>query len=139
MPALDVEIPFAASHEGFAQGFARLRAALDEKQLHGAPRHNVELIFEEIVANMVRHGAVDARVPEARVTIAMRADEIVLTIEDDGVAFDPTAHKASPSSRSLHDEREGGFGILLVRRAAASLSYSRTEQHRNRLVAIVRR
>jgi serine/threonine-protein kinase RsbW len=139
MQAPHIEIHFTGNHDGFALAFARLREALDKEQLDSAPRYNVELVFEEIVSNIINYGTADGRGLNVRVALEARADEIVLTFDDDGVPFDATAHAARPPSGSLDDRRLGGFGLLLVRRAASSLNYRRTEQGRNRLTVAVRR
>jgi len=54
-----VEIRFAGSHAGFADGFVQARGALDAQRLDGATRYNAELVFEEITANIIAHGAPD--------------------------------------------------------------------------------
>ena len=54
--------------------------------MNADPRFKVELAFEEVAANIVRHGH-----PTEDVEVAIRFDddEIVLTFEDDGAPFDP--------------------------------------------------
>ncbi len=139
MQAPGVEIRFSGNHDGFAQAFARLHEALDREQLDGAPRYNLEVVFEEIVSNIINYGAADGREPDVCVVLETRADEIVLTIDDDGVPFDSSTYTAPPPTRSLEETRLGGFGLILVRRAASSLNYRRTEQGRNRLTVAVKR
>jgi serine/threonine-protein kinase RsbW len=131
------EIRFPGTHEGFAQGFARLRGALDAARLEAAPRYNVELVFEEIVANIVSHGAVDGREPDVRVTLEPYTDSIVLTFDGEGVPFDPRGRSDPVRPRSLEEAKVGGFGLMLVRRAASELDYRRTAEGRNRLTVRV--
>jgi serine/threonine-protein kinase RsbW len=128
-----LEIRFPGSHDGFAQAFARLRGALDAERLDGAPRYNAELVFEEIVANIVSHGAADGRELHVRFTLEPCPDSIILTFEDDGVPFDPRGHPDPSPARSLEEAKVGGFGLMLMRRAASSLDYVRTMEGRNRL------
>lgn len=128
-----LEIRFPATHEGFAQAFARLRGALDVQRLDGAARYNTELVFEEIVANIVSHGAADGRRVDVHLTLEPRPDSMILTFEDDGVAFDPRGHPDPAPARSLEEARVGGFGLMLMRRAASALDYVRTLDGRNRL------
>ena len=137
MQAPRAEIRFPGTHEGFAQGFARLRSALDAERLEAAPRYNAELVFEEIVANIVSHGAVDGREPDVRVTLEPYSDSIVLTFDDDGVPFDPRGRSDPVHPRSLEEAKVGGFGLMLVRRAASTLDYQRTAEGRNRLTVRV--
>jgi serine/threonine-protein kinase RsbW len=139
MPTPRVEIRFAATHEGFAQAFARLRGALDEERLDPTARYNVELVFEEIVANIVLHGATDAREPDVCVTLEGQADSILLTFEDDGLPFDPCGRLDGQPTKWVDEAKVGGFGLILVRRAASALVYVRTAAGRNRLSVSVLR
>jgi anti-sigma regulatory factor (Ser/Thr protein kinase) len=134
MQAQRIEIDFPGTRDGFAQAFARLRGALDAERLDTAPRYNAELVFEEIVANIVNHGAVDGRQPDVRVTLEPCSDSIILTFDDDGVPFDPRGRPEPVPPRSMDEAKVGGFGLVLVRRAASSLDYLRTTEGRNRLI-----
>lgn len=134
-----VVIRFPATREGLAQGFAALRRTLDTEQLDAAPRYHAELVFEEIVANIVKHGARSASDLDVCVTVEARPEAIVLTFEDEGVPFDASAHREAPRPRSLEDEKVGGFGLMLVRRVATSLDYLRTAEGHNRLTVRVAR
>jgi len=134
-----VEIRFPGTHEGFALGFARLLSALDAEPLEGAPRYNAELVFEEIVDNIVSHGAVGGRELDVRVTLESRPDSIVLTFEDNGVPFDPRGRTDPQPPKSLEEAKIGGFGLMLVRRAASSLDYERTATGRNQVTVNVQR
>jgi anti-sigma regulatory factor (Ser/Thr protein kinase) len=134
-----VQIHFQGTHAGFAQSFVRFRQALDAERLDAAPRYNAELVFEEIVANIVRYGAVAGRHPEIRVTLEPFSDSVCITFDDDGVPFDPCADFQPDPPRSLEGEKIGGFGLTLVRRAASSLEYLRTDDGHNRLRVTVAR
>ena len=139
MPPLRVEIRFPGTHPGFAQGFVQLRHALDAAALDAGTRYNCELIFEEIVDNIVSHGAVGSRAPDVHVTLEQGDDSIALTFDDDGVPFDPCGLPDPVPAKSLQEARIGGFGLMLVRHAASSLEYVRTAEDRNRLTVKVRR
>jgi anti-sigma regulatory factor (Ser/Thr protein kinase) len=134
-----VEIHFSGSHADFAQSFESFRRVLDAEQLDPTPRYNAELIFEEIVANIMRHGAAGNRAPDVRVTLEPHPDSVCIIFEDDGVPFDPCANFATDPPRSLEGEKIGGFGLMLVRRAASSLEYLRTDDGHNRLRVSVAR
>ena len=134
-----VEIRFPGSHEGFAQGFRRLRHALDRQALNASTRYNAELVFEEIVANIVGHGARNGREPDVRVTLEAHPDSIVLIFDDDGVPFDPRGLPDPVKAKSLEEAKVGGFGLMLVRHAASSLEYLRTAEDRNQLTVRIPR
>lgn len=144
MPALRpdtqrVEIRFTGSHEGFAHAFTRLRHVLDRQALNATTRYNTELVFEEIVANIVGHGARNGREPDVCVTLEAHPDSIVLIFDDDGMAFDPRGRPDPVKAKSLEEAKVGGFGLMLVRHAASSLEYLRTAEDRNQLTVRVPR
>jgi serine/threonine-protein kinase RsbW len=133
-----VELRFAGTHAGFEQASDELVAALEAQALDEAVRFDAELVFEEVVANIVNHGAVPGRTLDVRVTLEAGADSIVLTFDDDGVAFDPR-NRPPPAPLRLDEERIGGFGLVLMRHAARSIDYERTPAGRNHLTVILRR
>ena|SRR5215469_10834770 len=140
MPAAHAETDFPGTHAGFAAGFDWLRARLDAEELGAAPRYNVELVFEEIVSNVVGYGAVPGRELRIRVTLQSHAATIVLVFEDNGIAFDPCQRTdAPPHARSLEEAQLGGFGLILVRHAARSFTYERTAAGCNRVTVTLQR
>ena len=135
-----VEIRFPGTHAGFAEAFTRLLSALDAERLEAAARYHAELVFEEIVDNIVSHGAPDGRELDVRVTLDARPDSIILTFEDNGVPFDPRRRADPEPPKSLEEAKIGGFGLMLVRRAAGgSFDYLRTAAGRNQVTVAVPR
>ena len=112
----------------------RARHALDAVRLDGATRYNAELVFEEVVANVVGHGAPDGHALEVRFTVEAHRDSIILTFDDNGVPFDPRGRPDPLPQKSLDEARIGGYGLMLVRHAASSLDYLRTTEGHNRLI-----
>ena len=86
------------------------------------------VVMEEWVANIVEHGAADARS-----LIVLRLERVGegvrLTLSDAGVAFDP--RKAQDNGPNL--DRGGGAGIALIRAWCEIEAYER-RRGRNRLV-----
>lgn len=129
-------VRFAATLEDFERAFTSLRRAMDVEQLGPAACYNVELVFEEIVANILRHGGTDGRIVDVHVTLELGSDSIILTFDDDGVPFDPRSRAGTPPGAR---QGQGGFGLVLVNRAATSLAYLRTPEGRNRLTVTLPR
>ena len=128
---------------GFEQGFTRLREALDAKALDAEElkpsaraRYNIELVFEEIVGNILRYGAPPGRELHIEAQIHRDGESVVMTFEDDGMAFDPCSSSAAPA-RTLEEDRDGGFGLTIVRHAASAMRYERCADQRNRLTVIL--
>lgn len=120
----------------FAQADAEFSDLLDRCAIRGRARTRAELVFEEVVTNVIRHayGGDDSRLIE--VHASCDEDTVRFLVTDDGPAFDPLAHPDPEPPTSLDGEREGGLGLFLVRKLAAHLSYCR-EEGRNRLLVVV--
>jgi anti-sigma regulatory factor (Ser/Thr protein kinase) len=134
-----LELRFLGTLEEFERAYTQLRRALDALQLDAAARYNAELVFEEIVANVVRHGAPGSQESHLHVRVALDLglEAIRLTFEDNGVPFNPRARPDPPPPTSL--DHEGGFGLILVHHAASSIDYERTAEGRNRLTVTLPR
>jgi anti-sigma regulatory factor (Ser/Thr protein kinase) len=128
---------FPATPAGLRQAADDVRRTLDASDLPARARYNLELVFDEIVANIIRHGGV-APAAEIEAEVELTAHEAILTFEDSGAPFDPRQHP-EPAPRDLDDTRVGGFGLMLVRKAAGHIDYQRTEQQRNRLTVRIPR
>ncbi len=85
--------------------------------------NRVEVAFEEVVANIIRHGFRPQSDQVLFVQAANRPAEIELVFEDEGVAFDPLAKAARPAPASLEEAEIGGLGIPLVRKMTLRARY----------------
>ena len=127
----------AATRAGFERGADEFRTVLDACGVTGSARYNSELVFEEVVLNTIRHGYHDNGAGRAiEISIQGRPDSIVLTFEDDAPPFDPRERPAPVLPKSLDTAREGGLGLLLVRKLARDVQYERTSDH-NRLTVTI--
>jgi serine/threonine-protein kinase RsbW len=70
--------------------------------------------------------------------VERRPEAVVLRFDDDGVPFDPSSGIDPAPAKSLEEARIGGFGLILVRRAASALDYTRTPDGRNRVTVTLR-
>ena len=95
--------------------------------------NRVEVVLEELVSNIMRHGK-DVNV--VTVAAGYRGGVVDLIVEDDGAAFDPLAHPEPDPFTNLADASLGGLGIPLVRRLTSSARYDRVgsgSETRNRI------
>jgi anti-sigma regulatory factor (Ser/Thr protein kinase) len=90
------------------------------------------LAIEEFVTNSIKYGYTDANEHLIEVSLSLSADELVVTLTDDGQAFNPL--DAPPPDLNLATEERpvGGLGIYLVRKMADRMEYVRTGR-KNRL------
>jgi serine/threonine-protein kinase RsbW len=136
MPASHV-LTFPGTRAGFELAFGDLRRMLDGHTLQRRARYNCELVFEEVVTNIIKHGYADDREHGIEVSLDISGEAIVMSFEDDGVQFDPREHPPVKRSGSILDVSTGGRGLLLVRAAARRLDYQRTVDQRNRLTVAI--
>ncbi len=126
---------FGATSAGFERAAVEFRAALDVCGARGRALHNAELVFEEIVSNVIRHGGAHAL--DVSLAEEPNGDAIVLTFDDDGPPFDPLERAMPPLPTSIEEAPLGGLGLLLVRRASSRLRYERTPDRKNRLIVAI--
>jgi anti-sigma regulatory factor (Ser/Thr protein kinase) len=97
--------------------------------------YKLRLAVDEIATNIIIHGYQEAgKSGEIVVEAIGENNRLTITIEDTGIAYDPTQHLL-PSERELScslDERAvGGLGIYLVLEGVDEFSYQR-DGDRNR-------
>jgi serine/threonine-protein kinase RsbW len=110
---------------GFERSAAELTALLEQCPASARARFRAEVIFEEVVTNVIRHAYGDDDTRQIEIQLECDDDSIRFVFMDDGPAFDPLARPDPPLPASLDEAREGGLGILLVRKMAAHVGYER--------------
>ncbi len=81
----------------------------------------VTIALDEVVSNAFGHGGASV------VQVAMQADDdaIAVEVDDDGLAFDPTAAAAPDTGAVLEDRAVGGLGLHLVAKLMDEVAYER--------------
>ena len=98
----------------------RLQAAgIDDACIHDA-----QLIVEELVCNLMDHGAL-AGVDTLQLGMTIDGARVILDIRDNGDAYDPLAHPLPDLDADLDARPIGGLGIHLVRELAQDARYQR--------------
>jgi sigma-B regulation protein RsbU (phosphoserine phosphatase) len=95
-------------------------------------RSDVQLICEEVLANIINHGFdhIDGS-QEIQVKFIWTEQSLTLAFEDGGIAFDPLS-VTDPNLDDEGDREIGGLGIYLFRQLTSQQEYQR-ENGRNRL------
>jgi anti-sigma regulatory factor (Ser/Thr protein kinase) len=114
------------------------RSFLQNQGLDAATLATVELVLEECVTNTLRYGYGDTGLRWIEWVLVLRPDAVDLVIEDDARGFDPLSVPEPVLPQTLEEARVGGLGLLMVRRAASELHYTRLPG-RNRLSARIAR
>lgn len=131
----EIDLSLRDSLASLAAVQERLAAWLPGQGIALAGMHRIEIVFEEVATNIMKYAHADGGQGRHRIEATLRIQDgsALLTVEDDGFAFDPRSVEAKPLEGPLEDQTPGGLGLLMVRSMALGLDYRRTEQGRNRV------
>ncbi len=93
----------------------------------------LNLILEEIVANVISYAYGDDGQHEIVVQADLKDGELIIEVEDDGKPFNPLQVRSPDLESPLERRKVGGLGLHLVREFTNSAEYNR-EEEKNRLV-----
>lgn len=93
----------------------------------------LNLILEEVLANVISYAYGDNQLHEIVVCADLRDGELVIDVEDDGRPFNPLQIPPPDLARPLEQRNVGGLGLHLVRELTSSIEYTRREE-KNHLV-----
>jgi serine/threonine-protein kinase RsbW len=110
--------------EGMTQEIAswcRKQALSEELELQ------IDLVLDEIVSNVIRHGLKDEKEHFIDVSLSCDEHELIVQVEDDGVPFNPLENPIPDINKPIEERRVGGLGIHLVRQIMGTLAYERRD------------
>lgn len=87
------------------------------------------LVFDDLLNNIVSYAFPAGGEHEIKIHAEKSADSVLLTVEDDGIPFNPFARSEADTSQSLEDREIGGLGIHLIRNIMDEASYERRNDH----------
>jgi serine/threonine-protein kinase RsbW len=97
--------------------------------------HDIDLCLHEAVSNIIRHGCADDREHHVKVRFEDAPAGIEVQLEDDAIAFDPSAAPAPPAFVTLDQATATGRGIVLMRALTREMRYE-SVKGRNRLTLV---
>jgi serine/threonine-protein kinase RsbW len=90
---------------------------------------NLNLVLEEAVSNTIFYGFNDKEKHEIEIEFTLLENKnLIIIIEDDGLAFDPTKTKMPDTELQLEDRPIGGLGIFLISNIMDNVSYERKNE-----------
>jgi anti-sigma regulatory factor (Ser/Thr protein kinase) len=94
------------------------------------------MVIEELVVNVIRHAWVDDAAHRVDLDVRTEPARVVVTVEDDGRAFDPIGVPAPALGAAAAERPRGGLGIFLVKSLSSEMTYAR-DGNRNRVRVVV--
>ena len=102
------------------------KAFVESQGIPAEARRGMLVVLDDLLANVANYAIAGRADGTATVEAALSADELAVTLCDNGPPFDPTARAAPDTTLSVEDRPIGGLGIHLVRRLVHSARYART-------------
>jgi serine/threonine-protein kinase RsbW len=87
----------------------------------------LNLIFEEIITNIVNYGYSDNFSHEVVIELELEEDLLKCTISDDGISFDPLIVEKPKLDEGVEERKIGGLGIHFVKSMINDISYKRND------------
>ena len=89
-------------------------------------RHDLKLVSEELLANIIKHGYDQHSDEKINIELAVDGSSVRLTFTDSAREFNPLERN---SPEILNDLSAGGMGIMLVKSLTDEQSYIRDNNH----------
>jgi serine/threonine-protein kinase RsbW len=134
---LDVANDFSA----LARCAPNVRAFLAPWRLSSDDVADVLVILDELASNVIRHAWPEGGSHRFSLAVAAkpvdRMVELSITLDDDGIAFDPTSARPPAPAPWHSGSAPGGVGLQLVAAMSDGMTYSRS-RGRNRVTVLKR-
>ena len=138
MPVANSQQPTANGHYALVmrndiQQIPTLAEWIDSLGLPEELNMPINLALEETVTNVMlyaypgKSGQVLVECEKKSQEPASKSQELVFTISDSGIAFDPTQQKEPDITQGVEDRPIGGLGIFLVRQIMDDIRYERKD------------
>jgi len=98
----------------------------------------VRLATDEACQNAVEHGCRQAEDEEVTVACEIEASDLVITIRDRGIPFDPAKVRPPRLDAPLEERNGGGLGIYFMRQMMDEVRFDRNADGVNSVTMIKR-
>ncbi len=95
--------------------------------------YRINVSVDELITNTVNYSYTDSGHHLIRLKLIATPDKLTVTIEDDGVPFNPFEEAPPPDDvdTPLEDRRIGGLGVFFVKTFMDEVAYERTDDGLN--------
>jgi anti-sigma regulatory factor (Ser/Thr protein kinase) len=87
--------------------------------------HSVQLLLDEIVINIIKHGYKDDPGHPIDVTLTLAGKLLTIRVEDEARPFNPTTAPAPNLDLPIEERPIGGLGVHIVKSLTDSMEYQR--------------
>ena len=122
---LNIRIP--NEHEAISEAALQFEDFAEEQGLSNADAMRVNLVFDEILSNIVSYAYQDDSPHEIAIDVELTPEKLLVMIEDDGIPFNPLAREDPDTGLSIEDREIGGLGIHLVKNVMDEATYRRQQ------------
>lgn len=92
-------------------------------KVDGQITESLRLAIDEVCSNLILHGYKGMEAGDIHLTVANLKNEMLITVEDYGLPFDPLFHKDPELSDDIEERKIGGLGVFMVKEVVDELSY----------------
>ena len=89
---------------------------------------HIYLVMEEAVSNIIFYAYKGDVEDAVDISLVREGGELIVTLIDHGIAFDPTLRKDPDITLSAEDRPIGGLGIFLIKKIMDEVSYQRVDE-----------
>jgi sigma-B regulation protein RsbU (phosphoserine phosphatase) len=100
-------------------------AFIEQWEIPAALGYKFSVAFDELLNNTISYAYQDDNEHQIDIRVDFSGDRLVVTIEDDGMPYNPFTREAPDTSLSLEEREIGGLGVHLVRKLMEEVSYHR--------------
>ena len=110
-----------------ANAFRPVDEFLGSKGLTPRTRNAANLVIEELLINIITYAYKDKKEHTIDVKIEINEEKVAITLQDDGIAFNPLSVPRPDRSKPVMERLEKGLGINLVRSMRKAMEYHRDD------------
>ena len=98
---------------------------VEKWQIPAAIGYKFNVAFDELLNNTISYAYQDEKEHQIDVGIDFSGGKLTVTIEDDGIPYNPFTREDPDTSLSLEDREVGGLGVHLVKNLMEEVAYHR--------------
>ncbi len=122
---LAIRIP--NEHQAISEVTEKFQAFAEEHGVSTADAMRINLVFDEILSNVISYAYQDDAPHEIVISVELTPRKLVVSIEDDGLPFNPFAQEEPNTNIPIEDMEIGGLGIHLVKNVMDEFTYHRRQ------------